>query len=128
MEEVKFFEDAITTLNAIKQTSPEDLKESLVKSFYKTLEGWKYNLFNKYYDAKNRQNQYIDFDNCPSAEEIRELVVCMRELEVRYITISSGWSGLVEDMWEFYRVGCSIEGMVEINDRRPNRHGVYDKT
>ena len=129
MEKVRFFEDKIDELNTIKQTTAPGSKErdAAEDTFYDKLEGWKCNLFNKYYDAKNRQNQYIDFDNCPSTEEIWELVACMRELEVLHITISSEWSGLVEDVWEFCRVGCVIEGMVEINDQYPNSHGAYDK-
>ena len=129
MEKVKFFEDAMEKLNAIKQTTAPGSKERNMAedSFYNNLEGWKYHLFNKYYDAQNRQNQYINFDDCPDTEEIRELVACMRELEVLHITISSGWSGLVEGLWEFYQAGCVVEGMVEINDRYPNSHGAYDK-
>lgn len=127
MEKVKFFEDALAELNAIKQSAPRSVKETLEDAFYSKLEGWKYPLFNKYYDAQGRQNQYIDFDNCPSAEEIWEIVACMRKLEVLHITISSEWSDLVGDIWEFCRAGCSIEGMVEINDRYPNRRGDYDK-
>lgn len=127
MEKVEFFEDAIDELKSIKETAPRSSKDALEDTFYNNLESWEYSLFNKYCDAKNRQNQYIDFDNCPSTDKIRELVECMRELEVLHITISSEWSGLVEELWEFCQAGCVIEGMVEINDRYPNSHGVYDK-
>ena len=129
MEKIKFFEDAVEKLNVIKQTTAPGSKErdAAEDAFYDGLEGWKFSLFNKYYDAIGRQNHYIDFDNCPSAEETWKLVACMQKLDVLHITISSEWSGLVGDMWEFCRAGCSIEGMVEINDRHPNRHGNYDK-
>ena len=117
MEQVRFFEYAIERLEAIKRMPNDKTKEQAEDEFYDSLNGWKYELFNKYYDAKCRGNQFIDFDDCPNEKEISSLIDCLKECKVQYITISSGWSSLVEKMWIFCQAGCKLEGMVKINGK-----------
>lgn len=127
MEQVKFFEDAIKQIEAIEQMPKCKAKEQAEDEFYNSLPGWKSTLFNKYYDARNRKNHFIDFDDCPSEKEIASLVACLRECEAQHITVSSGWSSLVERMWAFCQAGCKLEGMVKINCKSKDwETGEYD--
>ncbi len=118
MKKIKFFEDAIAREEAIKML-PKGSEEQnkAYDEFYDSLDGWKCGLLNKYCEAIKRENQFIDFDDCPNSEEVLKLVTELKECGVEQITISSGWSHLPERMWAFCQNGCKIEGMVEINDR-----------
>lgn len=118
MEQIKLFEDLLVKLEAIENMPPgSEEKFKAEDEFYDSLEGWAYELFVKYRDAKSRKNSYIDFDNCPHEREIPALVDCLRACGVQHITVSSHWSSMVEQTWAFCQVGCKIEGMVEINSR-----------
>ena len=117
MEENNFLEQKMEELKRIKAIPDGDAREIAEEAFYASFVGWQYELFNKYYDAHLRLNQYIDFQDCPCEEEIPHLVNSLRECGVKHITISSGWSGLVDRMWALCNAGCIIEGMVEINSR-----------
>ena len=120
MEQIKLFENAVKRIETIKQIPDDKAKAQAEDEFYDSLDGWKYELFNKYYDAKHRGNQFIDFNDCPSEKDITALVDCLRECGAQHITISSGWSSLVEKMWAFCQAGCKINGMIEINSKFKN--------
>lgn len=113
------FEDLLVKLETIeKMAAGSEEKFKAEDELYDSLEGWAYDLFIKYRDAKSRKNYFIDFDNCPSENEIPALVDSLRKCGVRHITISSRWSSMIEKMWAFCQAGCKVERMVEINGRR----------
>ena len=109
------FEDALAKLEEYKKVRDTEEGDKIYDEVYDSLEGYKCELFNKYVAARDRGNEFIDFNDCPCEQDIPSLVECIRECGIDRITISSGWSGLVERMWVFVRCGCRIEGMVEIN-------------
>ena len=118
MEQVKLFEDLLVKLEAIENMAAGSEEKSKAEdAFYDSLEGWVYELLIKYRDAKSRKNSFIDFDNCPSENEIPALVDALKKCGVRHITISSRWSSMIEKTWTFCQAGCKIEGMVKINGR-----------
>lgn len=122
-------EELLLKLEAIENMAAgSEEKYKAEDAFFGSLDGWMYDLLIKYRDAKSRKNSFIDFDNCPGENEIPALVDCLRACGVRYITISSHWSSLIERMWAFCQAGCEIERMIEINGRRKDwSTGEYTK-
>lgn len=128
MEQVKQFEGLLKKLETIENMAAgSEKKYKAEDEFYDSLEGWTYDLLLKYRDAKARKNRFIDFDNCPSENEIPALVACLRKCGVLHITVSSCWSSMIKQMWVFCQVGCKIEGMVKINGRGRRFEGKCDK-
>lgn len=121
METIRFFETAFKRMQEIEQTIPRGVEQDKAfEEFYGGFEGWEYEFFNKYVDAKNRGNQHIDFGDIPEASEIPAFVDVLRKTGVKHFTVSSGWSGLVDRMWALCSSGCKIEGMVEIQSKHRN--------
>ena len=115
MKEIKMFEEALTRLEDYRKVKDTDEGDKIYNEVYNSLEGFSCSLFNKYCVAKERGNEFIDLPECPCEDAIPELVACIRECGIDHITISSGWSGLVERMWVFVQCGCRLEGMLEVN-------------
>lgn len=128
MDKIKLFEDAQKKLEAIDRMAKGAARDKAYDKFYNGLRGWKCELFNKYCDAKLRNNEYIDFDDCPSEKEVPAFVGCLKECGISHITISSGWTRMIEKVWALCQGGCKIEGVIEINGRsRDRKTGGYDK-
>ena len=68
-----------------------------------------------YKDARDRENELLDFNNVIWDKNVAALVECMRENGIEQFTFSSGWSSAVETGWLFLQNGCKLEGMVQIN-------------
>lgn len=66
-----------------------------------------------YSEMKERGNEYIDFDR-PYLEE-ETIVAMLKEYGFESFTLSSTWSGAVENAWKFQQAGCTLSGMIEIN-------------
>ena len=128
MKEIKMFEVALARLDEYKKVKDTEEGDKIYNEVYDSLAGYKCTLFNKYVAAKERGNEFIDLPECPCEDAIPEFVDCIRECGIDRITISSGWSGLVERMWIFVQCGCEIEGMVEVNSFGKNYEtGEYEK-
>ena len=81
-----------------------------------------------YKDARDRENELLDFNNVIWDKDAEALVECMRENGIKQFTFSSGWSSAVETAWLFLQHGCKLEGMTQIN-REENwfGSGEYEK-
>lgn len=66
-----------------------------------------------YSDMKERGNDCIDFAD-PYLKE-KEIVDTLKDYGFGCFTLSSTWSGAVENAWNFQQVGCTLESMIEIN-------------
>lgn len=74
-------------------------------------------LYNRYLNARERGNDYIDFADPMTSENVAAMVEALREVGVTEFVLSSGWSSANEVAWQFVSNGCALKGMVEINDR-----------
>ncbi len=84
-------------------------------------------LFDKYCEAKNIENDLLDFDDWTEGKT-DELLALLKELGVEEITVSSTWSGTVEWMYELVTRGCVLKGMVQVNScHKDYKNGGYEK-
>lgn len=74
-------------------------------------------LYRIYKDARERGNQYIDFDEPYQYRDADHLFEILRKYEVERFTFSSGWSSAIETAWALTQKGCTLEGIVQINSR-----------
>lgn len=128
MKRVSFFEEAMVKYNEIEKMERGQERDDAFETFYDSFGAWEYELFNKYHDATIRNNSLIDFDNLPEKTEIPVLVDVLKKRDVKHITVSSGWSSMIERMWILCQNGCVVEGMTEINGRHKDwKTGEYYK-
>ena len=74
-------------------------------------------LYELYADARERGNDYIDLSEIYDYKDEAQLIADMREYDIEAFTFSSSWTQALESAWLFTQNGCTLEGMVEINDR-----------
>ena len=74
-------------------------------------------LYELYADARERGNDYIDLSEIYDYKDEAQLIADMREYGIEAFTFSSSWTQALESAWLFTQNGCTLEGMVEINDR-----------
>lgn len=72
-------------------------------------------VWDAYASAKDRGNEYLDFNDLTQAELVEGLVKCLRDCGIKAFTLSSSWSSAVEIAWLFQEAGCSVAGLVEFN-------------
>lgn len=72
-------------------------------------------VWDAYAGAKDRGNEYLDFNDLTQAELVEDLVKCLRDCGIKAFTLSSSWSSAVEIAWLFQEAGCSVAGLVELN-------------
>ena len=74
-------------------------------------------LYELYADARERGNDYIDLSEIYDYRDEAQLIADMREYGIEAFTFSPSWTQALESAWLFTQNGCTLEGMVEINDR-----------
>ena len=74
-------------------------------------------LYELYADARERGNDYIDLSEIYDYKDEAQLIADMREYGIEAFTFSPSWTQALESAWLFTQNGCTLEGMVEINDR-----------
>ena len=72
-------------------------------------------VWDAYAGAKDRGNEYLDFNDMTQAELVEDLVKCLRDCGIKAFTFSSTWSSAVEIAWLFQKAGCNLAGLVELN-------------
>ena len=73
-------------------------------------------LYELYADARERGNDYIDLSEIYDYKDEAQLIADMREYDIEAFTFSSSWTQALESAWLFTQNGCTLEGMVEINE------------
>lgn len=76
-----------------------------------------YNLYCSYLNAKEAENDYIDFNDVIWDNEVEHIVSDCRTYGIDYITISSTSSELIETLAKFEELGCKMIGLVKIKSR-----------
>lgn len=74
-------------------------------------------LFWAYRNSREAGCENIDFSEVVWERDVEPIVGFCREQGLEKITISCGSSGLTALLWEFTKLGCSIEGMTEVPTR-----------
>lgn len=94
----------------------------LAKAQFRTLRGGLlakgdayFRTFELYRDAKDRGNDYIDFDEVIWDDNVFGLIEGLRSMGIEYFTFSSTWSSAVKTAWLFKENGCDLEGLVMIH-------------
>lgn len=72
-------------------------------------------VWDAYAGAKDRCNEYLDFNDVTKAGLVEDLVKCLRDCGIKAFTFSSTWSSAAEIAWLFQKAGCSLAGLVELN-------------
>lgn len=96
-----------------RETARELYKEATAK--IKDLTEVERYVWEAYAGAKDRGNEYIDFDGVIQAELVEDLVKCLRDCGIKAFTFSSTWSSTIETAWLFQKAGCNLAGLVELN-------------
>lgn len=65
-------------------------------------------------------NNTIDFNDVIWDKDIEPIVNACREYGISYITISSHFSGLLETLSKFQKLGCQIGSITEVKARYTN--------
>lgn len=76
-----------------------------------------YRVYEMAMDAKERGNEYIDINDCISEKDIKEMMDSFHLAGVEKFTYSSTRSSAVETAWILQKNGCTLNGMIEINER-----------
>ncbi len=111
LEEAKKAYDAATTeeekkhAQTLYDNAGSDLPESRVAQF----------IARSYVEAKENENDYLDFADVVNPEDAGEIVSLLKENNIKHFTYSSTWSSAVKASWAFQEAGCKLEGLVEIN-------------
>ena len=122
-------------MNAYHATEDKDEKERIRQKYrvFKDRIQHGSDAFAKYFwiyaDAKKRGNDYIDIHDPVAADKVFEEVRDLKALGFKHFTISSTWSGAIENAWLFNQNGCTLIGMVEINSQYQASYGLdgYEK-
>lgn len=79
---------------------------------------------NKFYRAYQKtlktNNETIDFDNVLWDQDVEEIIKHCKEFEIKYITISSNYSGLIQTLGLFVDNGCKIRELKKIKSQYTN--------
>ncbi len=68
-----------------------------------------------YHKTKEIGNEELDFHEVIWDYDIEPIVTACKEYGIERFTISSRMSGIIETINEFVKLGCSIEGITEVN-------------
>ena len=74
-------------------------------------------LYKLYESAQERENEYIDLNDCIWDKDVQGLIDSFRKYGIDHFTFSSTWSSAVETAWLFLQNGCTLEGLIEINSQ-----------
>ena len=69
-----------------------------------------------YKNSQDNKNQYIDFSDAIWDNEVEQIIKTLKDNGIEYFTFSSTWSSAVKIAWLFKQNGCSLEGLIEINE------------
>jgi hypothetical protein len=110
MKNIRIFDEAESTGRSIKELGINDT------------------LYWAYKNSQDAKNEYIDFNDVIWDTDIEPIIDFCKEAGIDHITISSAFSSLTTTVWEMTKLGCTIEGMTEVNSVHTNwRTGERDR-
>lgn len=82
--------------------------------------GIHHSIITAYREAKDRDLEYLDLSGCIQDCWVEEITDSLRKCQIGTITISSGYSGMVETLYRFEQNGCKLVGMTTIHSQLKN--------
>lgn len=76
--------------------------------------GIHWGVYHAYHKAKENGNATIDFNDVIWDRDIEPIVNFCRENGVNYFTVSSTFSGLLETLDRFQKLGCQLGAITEV--------------
>lgn len=119
-ETYRGIQEAKKAYEAAADEAGQDAARILYRQATESLDGlskMEMKIWNYYEAAKDCSNEYIDINDIVYDSEVETLVACMKELEIEAFTFSSTWSSAVETAWLFQKAGCTLAGLIEINNQ-----------
>ena len=127
LSEVKFmtknkFEKLYTKIQELKKLYNEGENEKARAAYIKLEETIKtedrcfQKIWAMYKNSQDNKNQYIDFSDAIWDNEVEQIIKTLKDNGIEYFTFSSTWSSAVKIAWLFKQNGCSLEGLIEINE------------
>lgn len=74
-------------------------------------------VFWAYRDSQEAESDTLNFSEVIWEKDIPAIVECCRENDVHEFTISSTFSGLLETLAEFEKMGCKLAGLTTVKTR-----------
>ena len=96
----------ITKLDELKKQNAKLKDYGINHTFY-----WAYQT------SLEAQNETIDFSDVIWEKDIEEIIKNCNEFEIKSITISSTFSGLIDTLATFEELGCKVLGLTKIKSR-----------
>ena len=93
------------------QQSCNELKETI-----KNEENGFKEIWTMYQKAKENKNQYLDLNEVIWDNEVKPIIKILRDNGIEKFTFSSTWTSAVKTAWLFKQNGCTLEGLIEINE------------
>jgi hypothetical protein len=97
MKNIQIFDDAESTGLSLKEL------------------GFNGTLYWAYKRSQEAKNEYIDFNEVIWDEDIEPIVDFCKAMGIDHITISSTFSSLTTTVWQMTKLGCTLEGMTQVN-------------
>ena len=116
------FEKLYTKIQELKKLYNEGEKEKARAAYIKLEETIKteekcfQKIWAMYKNSQDNKNQYIDFSDAIWDNEVEQIIKTLKDNGIEYFTFSSTWSSAVKIAWRFQQNGCSLEGLIEINE------------
>lgn len=73
-------------------------------------------IWTMYQKAKENKNQYLDLNEVIWDNEVKPIIKILRDNGIEKFTFSSTWTNAVKIAWLFKQNGCTLEGLIEINE------------
>ena len=108
MKEIKVFEEAIA--NEVHNLKEVGINATMLWAYCR---------------SKEAGNELIDFHEVIWSADIAEIVKICRDNDIREFTISSNFTGLIETLVEFEKLGCKMCGLMQVN--APYKEFLSDK-
>ena len=73
-------------------------------------------IYREYENSMENGNKLLDLSGVIWERDVKCLISCLRDNGIEQFTFSSIWSEAVKIAWLFQQNGCTLEGLIEIND------------
>lgn len=73
-------------------------------------------IYREYENSMENGNKLLDLSGVIWERDVKCLISCLRDNGIEQFTFSATWTEAVKTAWLFQQNGCTLEGLIEIND------------